>query len=112
MIIKILLVSALALIAFFVVLQRQASRGVRFSVLVMLLAGAYLVWQPEHANAAARFVGVGRGADLLMYLWVVITLSVILLLYLRIVAINRMLTELARQFALTRPIYPPGRAKS
>lgn len=107
MIIQILLTCLLALLALFVTLQGISSRGVRLAVLGMLAAGAYLVWRPEHANAMAQALGVGRGADLLMYLWVVITLSVILLLYLKIVAMNRMLTQLARRLALSQPMRPP-----
>ncbi|HSD42257.1 MAG TPA: DUF2304 domain-containing protein [Burkholderiales bacterium] len=111
MIIKLLLISLLALLALFVALQRVTSRGVRFTVLTMLAIGAYFVWRPEHANAVAQTLGVGRGADLLMYLWVVITCSVILLLYLKIVELNRMLTQLARRLALSQPIHPPDRSK-
>ena len=59
----------------------------------------------------AHAFGVGRGADLLMYLWVVITCSVILLLYLKIVEMNRMLTQLARRLALSQPMHPPRRSK-
>jgi small membrane protein len=112
MIIKILLSSLLALLALFVTLQRTSSRGVRFTVLAMLAIGAYFVWRPEHATAVAQTLGVGRGADLLMYLWVVITCSVILLLYLKIVHMNRMLTELARRLALGQPMHPPDRSRA
>jgi hypothetical protein len=111
MIIKILLSSLLALLALFVTLQRISSRGVRYTVLTMLAIGAYFVWRPEHATAVAQTLGVGRGADLLMYLWVVITCSVILLLYLKIVEMNRMLTELARRLALREPMHPPDRSE-
>ncbi len=106
MIIQAILISALLLLAIFVALQKSASRSVRSIVLAMLAGGAYLVWQPEHANALAHLLGVGRGADLLLYLWIVITLSVMLLLYLKIVELNRMLTELARRLALSRPMQP------
>jgi hypothetical protein len=42
-----------------------------------------------------------------MYLWVVITCAVILLVYLKIVAVNRTLTQLARRLALLEPMHPP-----
>ena len=54
----------------------------------------------------AHVVGVGRGADLLMYLWVVVTFSAVLTLYLKIVEMNQMLTELARRLALGEPTCP------
>ena len=106
MIIKIVLFVIFLLLAIFIVLQKGASRGGRGIVLVMLATGAFLVWEPERANALAHPLGVGRGADLLLYLWIVITLAVILLLYLKLVEMNRMLTELARQLTLSRPIRP------
>jgi small membrane protein len=112
MIIKLLLIGLLVLLALFVALQRISSRGVRLAVLATLASGAYFVWRPEHASAVAQTLGVGRGADLLMYLWVVITCSVILLLYLKIVEMNRMLTQLARRLTLGQPMHPPQRKRS
>jgi len=112
MIIKVLLTGLLALLALFVMLQTVTSHAVRLTVLTILVIGGYFVWRPEHANWVAQTLGVGRGADLLMYLWVVITCSVILLLYLKIVRMNRMLTQLARRLALSQPMHPPDRSKS
>jgi hypothetical protein len=112
MIIKVLLTGLLALLALFVMLQTVTSHAVRLTMLTILAIGGYFVWRPEHANWVAQTLGVGRGADLLMYLWVVITCSVILLLYLKIVRMNRMLTQLARRLALSQPMHPPDRSKS
>lgn len=111
MIIKVLLTSLLALLALFVTLQTVTSHAVRLTVLTVLAIGGYFVWRPEHANWVAHALGVGRGADLLVYLWVVITCSVILLLYLKIVSMSRMLTQLARRVALSQPMHPPGHSK-
>ena len=38
------------------------------------LAGLYFVWVPAHATALAAFAGIGRGVDLILYIWVVISL--------------------------------------
>jgi hypothetical protein len=111
MIIKFLLITLLVLLAVFVIWQKITSPAVRSTALIILAIGAYFVWQPEDANAVAHVVGVGRGADLLMYLWVVITFSAVLVLYLKIVEMSRMLTELARRLALSQPLYPPDRSK-
>lgn len=35
------------------------------------LAGLYFVWVQEHATALAALVGIGRGSDLIVYIWVV-----------------------------------------
>jgi small membrane protein len=103
---KVLLIGLLLLIAVFVMGQRSVSRALRFAVLAMLGGGGYLVWLPERATALAKVLGVGRGADLLLYIWVVITLAVILLIFLKIVESNRMITALARQIALDNPQLP------
>lgn len=108
MLIQLILITFLLLLAIFVVLQRTVSLGMRLVVLLMLAAGAFLVWRPQDANALARMLDVGRGADLLLYLWIVISLSMMLLLYLKIVELHRMVTELARQHALSRPLRPAG----
>ena len=63
MIIKFLLITLLALLAVFVIWQKITSPGVRSTALIILAIGAYFVWQPEHANAVAHSLGVGRGAD-------------------------------------------------
>lgn len=106
MIIKLVLLGVLSLLSVFVVSQRSTSRLLRIAVLSIILGGAFLVWLPEQATLAAHALGVGRGADLLLYLWVVMTLAVILLLYLKLVETNRAITLLAREIALMRPALP------
>jgi hypothetical protein len=34
----------------------------------------YFVWVPSHATRLAEFVGIGRGVDLNIYIWIVISL--------------------------------------
>jgi hypothetical protein len=38
-------------------------------------AGLYFVWLPAHASWLAAFVGIGRGVDLILYVWLVISLT-------------------------------------
>jgi len=107
--IQLLLITTILLLALVVVRYMRAPRRARLIVLCVLGTGAYLVWQPDHANLVAHLLGVGRGADLLLYLWIILTFSVILLLYLKIVEMNQMLTEVARRLTLLNPILPqPG----
>jgi hypothetical protein len=106
MIIKILLISVLGVLALFAAFQRVTSQMVRIAVLIGLAIGGYFVWLPEQANEMAEALGVGRGADLLMYVWVLVTLAVILVLYLKIIETNRMNTRLARTIALMHPMRP------
>jgi small membrane protein len=63
-------------------------------------AGLYLVWSPEQSTAVAEFIGIGRGADLILYLWVCISLNMLLSLHLKLRVQNETLTKLARAMAL------------
>jgi hypothetical protein len=68
------------------------------------LFGIYLVWMPEDATHIAHFVGVGRGADLIMYVWILISFSVWLLIYLSVRDQLQLITSLARNIALKEPL--------
>ena len=106
MMIQIFLSALLAVVAAMIALQRTTSRLVRISVLIVIAVGAYFVWAPEQSNRLAESLGVGRGADLVLYLWVVITLALIVFLYLKIVRLSRKLTQLTRAVALAHPQTP------
>jgi len=53
-------------------------------------------------------VGVGRGADLMIYVWVLASLMLILVLHLKLVALGRRFTELARAIAIAGATPPPA----
>ena len=100
MIIQVLLVSGLALCLVYAFLQRRKSRLVSSALAVVALAGIYLVLDPDRANELAHLAGVGRGADLIVYCWVVISLMVSVNLQFKIMALRGDITELARALAL------------
>lgn len=106
MIIQIFLSGVLVSVAVVVALQRTSTNLVRLAVLGVIALGIYFVWAPEQSNALAHAVGVGRGADLLFYLWVIITLALIMFMYLKIQRLSHRLTELARAVALAHPEQP------
>jgi hypothetical protein len=64
------------------------------------LAGIYFVWVPSHSTWVAEFVGVGRGVDLILYMWVCISLIIFLNLHLKLRAQHELITALARSIAL------------
>ena len=64
------------------------------------LTGLYFVWFPTHASRLAALVGIGRGVDLILYVWVVISLVVLLNLHLKLRAQMELITLLARRLAL------------
>ena len=64
------------------------------------LAGLYFVWFPSHSTRLAELVGVGRGADLIFYIWVCISLIILLNLHLKLRTQHELITTLARTIAL------------
>jgi small membrane protein len=70
------------------------------------LIGFYFVWFPSHATRVAEFVGIGRGADLVLYVWACISLVVLLNLHLKLRTQHELLTQLARSIALANATLP------
>lgn len=109
MMIQVFLTALLGALSLFVALQRTTSALVRALILAVIGTGGVFVWIPEQTNVLAGALGVGRGADLVLYFWVVITLGVILVLYLKVIRMGRRMTELTRAIALAQARRPnPG----
>ena len=72
-------------------------------VYALSAAGLYFVWFPEQTTMIAHVVGVGRGADLLFYCWLLASLIVMFNLHIKANEQLRMLTDLARALALGGP---------
>ena len=63
-------------------------------------AGLYFVWLPQHSTQLAELVGIGRGVDLILYVWVCISLVVLLNLHLKLRNQTELITTLARNIAI------------
>jgi len=74
--------------------------------LIVAAAGLYFVWLPEHATWIAAWAGIGRGVDLILYVWVVISLLVMLNLHLKLRAQMELITALAREVAIANAHSP------
>jgi hypothetical protein len=71
------------------------------------LTGLYFVWIPSHSTLVAEFVGIGRGVDLILYVWVCISLIMLLNLHLKLRTQHELITKLARTIAMTNVVRPP-----
>ena len=99
----------LLLLAAIVVFGLLAFRGSRkaihkvlwraYVVLVVVAAGASVVF-PDALTEVANAVGIGRGADLLLYVLVVTFMFVAVVLFRRINELERRYTQLARTLAI------------
>ena len=90
--------------------HKNRSRSVGGLIYACAGLGCFLVWFPEYSGDVAHLVGVGRGADLVLYLFVVISLVAGFSLYLKLNACMSLVTDLARHIALSTPNYPDARA--
>ena len=67
------------------------------------VVGLYFVWLADHANDLAHFVGVGRGADLVLYCSIVISFARRPKSHIVARSNIRLMTELARHIVLSEP---------
>ena len=107
MIIRILLLGALAAIGWFVFLRRNRLPFHIFVVFTLLGIGAVAVALPDLTTDVAHLVGVGRGADLITYLVTVVVMFVLLHYYTKFVELQRELTKVTRELR-----DPAGRGRS
>jgi hypothetical protein len=95
------------LIAFFLFLiafcfvQRKAVRVLPEATILLSLIAIWLVIYPSYATGIANWLGVGRGADLLLYICFVFGVIVIVFLGVSIKKNHDDLTDLARYVAIS-----------
>jgi len=67
---------------------------------VLWLAVGIIFWQPEIASRLALFFGIGRGADLIIYVAVIVIVYLLFRLFVHVDKMDRQLTKLVRTVAL------------
>lgn len=107
MIAQLILTALLAGIVLYAGHEYRRSPVIAVLALLAAVAATYLVWFPSHASLVANWVGVGRGVDLIIYLWVVISLLVALNLHLKMRIQLELITVLAREIAIANALRPP-----
>lgn len=110
--IKVLLIGSFAVIGLILLRPSGSARNqaLRSITLVLLLAAAvFAVLFPAVINDLAQLVGVGRGTDLLLYVFLIVFVANALTAVRRRRAQDAQITTLARQIALRNPELPRGR---
>jgi small membrane protein len=103
MIIRALLLAALAATGYLVFLRRNKLPFHIMLVFVLLGLGAAAVLAPEKTlDDIANAFGVGRGVDLITYLFEAAALFVLLHYYTKFVELQRQLTNVTREVAILR----------
>lgn len=103
-----LLLAALLMIAIYALSQWRVAPIVAAAILFSALAGSVVVIFPDIATLAAQAIGIGRGADLITYVFIVSILAAILNIHIKLRANQRLVTELARSIALQTARSPTG----
>ena len=80
--------------------SQQAIR--RLFIVIALLAGFVAVVFPNYTTVTAGFLGIGRGADLLLYSFVVVGLFYVVHQYRRQLWQEKLTTDLARSLTLAK----------
>ena len=98
--IKILLITGIAFIAvYFFVRIRNSILDLLLLLLLISIAVLFIV-MPDLTNRIAHYLGVGRGADLIFYISIIIFWFVILKLYARIRKLEQIITTVIRKDAM------------
>ena len=98
--IQAILITLLVLIGGIYVTTLSSRLVSRLAVLGLLATGVLFVINPDLTTRLAHIFGVGRGTDLLLYLFCVASITVFLKLYKKHRTVEEKLTEVARQVAL------------
>lgn len=86
--------------------QRSLSPVVGFVTPITCACGIALVIRPDWSSEIARFLNVGRGADLILYIWTVVSVLLLANIHFRLRAQHSMITVLAREIAILEASSP------
>ncbi|MDQ6679323.1 MAG: DUF2304 domain-containing protein [Acidobacteriota bacterium] len=98
--IQVLLISLSVFAAVFGSLAFRSKLGLRLLIALFAVSATVFVLFPELTNKIAHRVGVGRGADLLLYLTLFGMITVFMLLYMRTRRLEAKITDQIRFLAL------------
>ena len=101
----ILVLSALFSLLIYLVYFRSLLRD-RLLVLVIVMVAIVAIMFPNLTTVVANTLGVGRGADLLIYIIAMGGVFALLLISNRLVTIEKTITELVRQTAISNAQEP------
>jgi len=70
---------------------------------VLWLAVLAVFWSPDIASSLAFYLGIGRGADLLIYSAIIVVFYLLYRVFIRMEKLNHDITTLTRKIALNDP---------
>jgi len=112
LVIKIILIAVFAILALFLLLPTRGSRHVairRLTMLVLFAIAVVAIVFPGATTAVANLIGIGRGADLLLYGLIIVFVGNSVIVQRRHRQLEAQITTLARQIALLQATDPNER---
>ena len=97
---QILLSGALCGVYLYALLQRPQVRLFRMAITAICLVGSVVVWMPDLSTVVAHRLKIGRGADLITYIWILLSLLIAINVHVRLRLEAERTTQLARAVAL------------
>lgn len=99
-----LILSAAFMVSLWLVWRRRNQNAVSTPVALLwtfgVIGGLVVTWYPDTASFFASLVGVGRGADLVVYLGIILLFVLVFQLHVSHVRLERELTKMVREEAL------------
>jgi hypothetical protein len=87
--------------------KRRGMRTVQFFFWSLVWVGtAFIISFPDITSLLAKQLGIGRGADLIMYVTLIVAFYLILRIHLALDRLEREIREIVRTMALERPVEP------
>lgn len=99
---QLILILALSFFALYVIVLRTALTD-RIIYFLLAVIGAIMVINPEMTTHIANQIGIGRGADLLLYLFIITALFYSVGVTAEMRRMRRQLTSVVREIALANP---------
>lgn len=101
-----LTVTAFLAVIFFMLYSSRQAYFMRLPVLLGIFFGIVCVWYSDAAAAVARFLGIGRAADMVFYICILLAFYCFFTLYIKQQATNENITRLTRALAIDDALPP------
>jgi len=100
--IQVLLILGISLLAIYYLLRLKRSLVDLLLMIVLIGAAIIFILWPDLTNTIAHFLGVGRGADLVYYVCILLFSFALMKLYSRMRKLEQQFTKLVREDALKK----------
>jgi len=110
-----LLIAAVALLLVYLFRSRRSAQSrawVKVGYVLFVVGAVYAIVRPNDTTVVAHWLGIGRGADLLLYALVIAFLFTTISAYMRFKDLELRYAQLARAVALEGARVPPNSVDS